>query len=139
MAARLWICRIWRPLQAANERLEMALVEATRNSTAGGASPAAEPSAAGSEADLVAELQAQLAVASGRLAAADERVAQLEKLLKARPACWKFNSAWRGKGCWGCLYMHARMTSQLDCAIYALDGLGLIALHGAVLPTAAGG
>jgi len=65
----------------------MALVEATRSAAAGGASPAAEPSAAGSEADLVAELQAQLAVATGRLAAADERVAQLEKLLKVRPGC----------------------------------------------------
>lgn len=62
----------------------MALVEATRSAAAaaGGASPAAEPSAAGSEADLVAELQAQLAVATGRLQASDERVAQLEKLLK---------------------------------------------------------
>ena len=72
------------PLQAANERLEMALVDATRSAAAaaGGSAPVAEPSAAGSEVDLVAELQAKLAVAMGRLQASDERVAQLEKLLK---------------------------------------------------------
>ncbi|PRW61371.1 leucine-rich repeat containing [Chlorella sorokiniana] len=82
-------------LEAANERLEMALVEATRSAAAaaGGASPAAELSATGSEADLVAELQAQLAVATGRLQAADERVAQLEKLLKVAEATVLHNEA----------------------------------------------
>lgn len=61
-------------------------MEALRGAAApGGNGPAGEPSAAGSEEDLVGELTAQLAVASGRLQAAEERVDQLEKLIKV---CW---------------------------------------------------
>lgn len=72
-------------LQAANERLETALVEATRSAAAAGGLHA-EPSAAGSDADAVGELTAQLAVATGKLRAAEERVEQLEKLLKVSAA-----------------------------------------------------
>ncbi|KAL4423912.1 hypothetical protein ABPG75_001213 [Micractinium tetrahymenae] len=71
-------------LEAANERLEAALVEATRAAAAGGLP--AQPSAADSDADAVGQLTAELAVATGKLQAAEERVAQLEKLLKVAEA-----------------------------------------------------
>lgn len=68
--------------QAANERLEAALVESTRAAAAGG--PPAQPSAASSDVDAVGQLSAELAVSTGKLQAAEERVAQVEKLLKVR-------------------------------------------------------
>lgn len=60
-------------------------MEAVRGAAAaGGEAPAGERSSSGSEEDEVGELTAQLALARGRLQAADERVEQLEKLLKVR-------------------------------------------------------
>jgi hypothetical protein len=94
-------------MQAANERLEQALVESTRSSAAAAAGgAAAEPScAAESEADAVGEATAKLAVASGRLQAAEERVEQLEELLKVRlPACTALR---------GCLHCVAACTAWL--------------------------
>lgn len=84
-------------LQAANERLEQALVEAVRSAAAAGGNdaPAGERSRAGSEDDAVGELSAQLALGRGRLQAAEERVDQLEKLLKVGGGGWRIRGACR--------------------------------------------
>lgn len=55
-------------------------MEATRSAAAGGLP--AQPPAANCEADAVGQLSAELAVTTGKLQAAQEQVAQLEKLLK---------------------------------------------------------